>query len=235
MPTVVNYHVTRGLPWERLQMVKDRWSHRVVKPTAARAYVQTGTYTKVELTTTITAENGILLSLTDEETQDLPLGTFDYDVFATINSVQRPVAQGTITVEALNSVTPPEDNVAMEIRYKQYTDYRRNFTWRDDTNTIITLQSAYMQAVDADGDTVLDLRWYATAPSEGTIAALPASQRGYLAPYSGATLEVHISDKNNVPVGEHRFDLLVQDSAGDWDRLATGTLVVEETVASPPA
>ena len=235
MATVVNYHVTRGLPWERLQMVKDRWNHRVVKPTAARAYVKTGTYSKVEITTEITKENGIMLSLTSEETQDLPLGVFDYDVFATINDVQRPVAQGTITVEALNNITPLEDNVAMEIRYKQYTDYRRNFTWRDDTNTIITVQSAYMQAVDSDGDTVLDLRWYATAPSEGTIAALPESQRGYLAPYTGATLEIHISDKNNIPVGEHRFDLLVQDSAGDWDRLATGTIIVEETVATPPA
>lgn len=235
MLKTVNYTLTRGLPFDRLIIVKNKFNHRLLTPTAANAYIQTGTYSKVEMTTTITNENGILMSLTAEETQDLPLGTFSYDVFATIAGIQRPVSQGTIKVEALNRITPSEDNVAMEIRYKQRTDYRRNFTWKDDTGAVITLQSAYMQAVNSAGTTVLDLRWYATKPSENTIAALPAAQRGYLAPYAGSTLEIHISDKNNVPVGEHRFDLLVQDSAGDWDRLATGVLVVEETIATPPA
>lgn len=223
------------MSFDRLIIVKNKFNHRLLAPTAANAYIQTGTYSKVEMTTDITTENGILLSLSADETQDLPLGTFSYDVFATIAGISRPVSQGTIKVEALNNITPLEDTQAMEIRYKQRTDYRRNFTWKDDTGAIITLQSAYMQAVNAAGTVVLDLRWYATKPSEATIAALPAAQRGYLAPYTGSTVEIHISDKNNIAAGSYRFDLLVQDSSGDWDRLSTGTIVVEETVATPPA
>lgn len=231
----VNYNVIRGLPWERLIIVKNRRTHRVVKPTDSRSYVTTTGAGKMEITTTITAENGILLSLTGEETQDLPLGTLTYDVLATIDGVQRPVAQGTITVTALDTVTPLEDAQAMEIRFKQHTDYRRTFTWRDEEGEILTVQNAYMQAKNTSGTTVLDLRWYATKPNEATIAALPGERRGYLAPATGATLEIHVSDLNTVAAGTYPFDLFVQDSAGDWDCLASGTVVVEAAISSPPA
>lgn len=231
----VNYTVIRGLPWERLVIVKDRRTHRVVKPTDTRSFVKTVGNAKMEITTNITRENGIMLSLTAEETQDLPLGVLEYDVLATLNGVQRPVAQGTITVTALDTITPMEDAQAMEIRFKQRTDYRRTFTWKDDEGEILTVQNAYMQAKNTTGTTVLDLRWYSSVPSENTIAALPAERRGYLAPATGATLEVHVSDKNTVAAGAYNFDLFVQDSAGDWDCLASGTVVVEAAISSPPA
>lgn len=232
----VNYNLTRGLPWERLIIVKNKYNHRVLTPTDVRSYVQTGTTTKFEITTSITKENGISLSLTAEETQDLPLGSLAYDVLATINGVQRPVAGGTITVNSLDNVTPLEDAQAMEIRYKQRTDYRRSFTWKDDDGVTIAVQSAFMQAKDSSGTTVLDLRWYASTPSEATVIALsPANKRGYLAPITGGTLEMHISNTNNVAAGSYKYDLFVQDSAGDWDCIVSGTLVVEEAVSSPPA
>lgn len=235
MVRTVNYTLVRGLPWERLIIVKDKRTHRLQRPTDARAYVRTGAITVAELTTTLTSENGIALCLTAEETQDLPLGDLFYDVLATINGVQQPVSQGTISVSALNNITPLEDSDAMEIRYKQYTDYRRTFTWKDADGVVIAVQSAFMQAKTATGTTVLDLRWYSTKPSENTVIALtPASKRGYLAPATGATLELHISNTNNVASGAYSYDLFVQDSAGDWDCLSSGTLIVEPAVSAPP-
>lgn len=232
----VNYSLIRGLPWKRLLIVKNRYSRAVLKPTEARAYVKAGNISKFEITATCTKENGISLSLTSEETQDLPLGDLQYDVMATINGVQRPVANGTITVGALDTITPSEEAQAMEIRYKQYTDYRRTFTWKDDNGAVISVQSAFMQAKTTTGTTVVDLRWYATTPSENTVIALtPASKRGYLAPKAGATLEMHISNANDVAAGEYKYDLFVQDMAGDWDCIVSGAFVVEGAVSSPPA
>ena len=231
----VNYSLTRGLPWERIILVKDRNTHRVVKPTESSSFAKTGDFSKIQITTEVTTENGIKLSLTAEETQDLPLGDLKYDVLATIAGIQRPVSKGIITVSALDSITPMEDTQAMEIRYKQYTDYRRTFTWKDSAGVVISVQSAFMQAKTATGTTVVDLRWYSTTPSENTVIALtPASKRGYLAPSTGATLELHISNANNVPAGSYPFDLFVQDSVGDWDCLSSGTLVVEAAVSAPP-
>jgi hypothetical protein len=231
----VNYRLIRGLPWERLIIVKDRASHRVTKPTDASAYIKTGDITKTQITTEVTKENGIRLSLTAEETQDLPLGDLTYDVLATINGIQRPVSKGIITVSALDSITPLEDTQDMEIRYKQYTDYRRTFTWKDAAGSVLTVQSAFMQAKTTSGTTVVDLRWYSSTPSEATVIALsPASKRGYLAPATGATLEMHISNANNVAAGSYKYDLFVQDAAGDWDCIVSGTLVVEEAVSTPP-
>lgn len=230
----VNYTLTRGLPWERIIVVKDRNTHRVVKPTDSSSFVKTGDLSKVELTTEVTSENGIKLTLTAEETQDLPLGDLQYDVLATIAGIQRPVSKGIITVSALDNITPMEDTQAMEIRYKQHTDYRRTFTWKDANGDVLTIQSAFMQAKNTSGTTMIDLRWFATAPDEAAIAALPAARRGYLAPATGATLELHISDQNTVAAGSYSFDLFVQDSAGDWDCLSSGTLVVEASVSAPP-
>jgi hypothetical protein len=127
-----------------------------------------------------------------------------------------------------------EDTQAMEIRFKQRIDFRRTFTWRDSTDTIISVQNAYMQAKDSTGATVLDLRWYSTKPSEETIVALTGARRGYLAPIAGGTLEMHVSDKNTILAGAYPFDMFVQDSAGDWDCLASGTVVVEAAVSVPP-
>jgi len=230
----VNYTLSRGLPWERLIIVKDRRSHRLQRPTDARAYIKTGDITIAEITITLTTENGILLCLTAEETQDLPLGELNYDVLATVGGIQQPVSKGTITVSALDNITPLEDSQAMEIRYKQRTDYRRTFTWKDSAGVVIAVQSAFMQAKNGSGTTVVDLRWFSTVPNEATIIALPANRRGYLAPKAGGTLELHISDQNTVASGSYSYDLFVQDSAGDWDCLASGTLVVEASISAPP-
>jgi hypothetical protein len=231
----VNYNVIRGLPWERLIILKDRRTHRQLKPTEARSFIQTGSLSKKEVTVDITKEQGLMLSLTAEETQDLPLGELQYDVLATVNEVQRPVAKGTIIVTALDNITPWEDSQAMEIRFRQHVDFRRTFTWKDADGDILTIQNAYMQAKDTTGNTVLDLRWYSSVPSEATIIALSGERRGYLAPASGATLEMHVSDKNTIAAGSYNFDLFVQDSVGDWDCLASGTVVVEAAISAPPA
>jgi hypothetical protein len=233
--TTVNYAVTKGQPWNRLIIIKNKYNHRLLYPENPRAFIKTGTNSKFEITTSVTTENGIMLSLTGEETQDLPVGDLAYDVVATIKDVERPLTSGTLTVYANDLITPLEDTDAMEIRYKQYTDYRRTFTWKDADGDVLTIQSAFMQAKTSTGTTVVDLRWYPTTPSEATVIALtPASKRGYLAPATGATLELHISNTNNVPAGSYPFDLFVQDSAGDWDCLASGTLVVEASVSAPP-
>lgn len=232
----INYTLTRGLPWERLLIIKDRRTHRLYYPTDARAYIKTGDITVAEVTISLTSEKGILLSLTGEETQDLPLGDLSYDVLATVNGIQTMVAKGTITVSALDNITPLEDALAMEIRFKKYTDFRQSYTWKDSTGAIISVTDAFMQAKDTAGTTVLDLRWYATAPNEATIIALsPANKRGYIAPKSGYTLEIHISDTNSIPAGSYKFDLFVKDSAGDWSSISQGQVVVEPSTSVPPA
>jgi hypothetical protein len=231
----VNYSIVRGLPWERLIIVKDRRTRKQIKPTEARSFIQTTSLAKKELTVEITSANGIMLYLSAEETQDLPLGELEYDVLATIDDIQRPVARGTIVVSALDNITPMEDSQAMEIRFKQRVDFRRTFTWKDADGDVLTVQNAYMQAKNTAGTTVLDLRWYSSTPSEATVIALPVERRGYLAPIAGSTLEMHISDKNTIAAGSYNFDLFVQDSAGDWDCLASGTVVVEASISAPPA
>lgn len=123
----------------------------------------------------------------------------------------------------------------MELRFKQYEDFYRTFTWRDENSDIITVQDAYMQAKDSEGTVVLDIRWFATAPDDTTIGGLTANQRGYIAPNVDGSITLHISDMNDVPAGAHRFDFFVQDvEKGDWTCLAAGAIVVEETISVKP-
>lgn len=238
----VNYDIVRGLPWERLLIIKDRRSHRVVTPAKARAYIRTSTTSVLEVTTEVTGENGVSLSLTAAQTKDLPTGELAYDVYATCKlygaDIEKQVSKGLINVSNEDRVTPEEDSKALELRYYQKTDFRRTFTWKDSDGDVQTVSDAYMQAKNAAGAVVVDLRWYATIPAEATIIALPhPNQRGYLAPSatSGATLDMHISDANDVAAGTYTFDLFVKDSAGDWDVLAAGSLVVEASVSAPPS
>jgi len=245
MTNTVNYSISKGLPWERLIIVRDQRTHRVIFPTSARGSIKTSVTGRKEFNITLTAEGGILLGLTEEDTTDLPTGELEFDVLATYprkapyagasEEVTRPVARGTINVTGLENITPLEDTQAMEIRFKQHVDFRRNFTWRDSAGVILTVQDAFMQAKDSSGTTVLDLRWYSSTPSEATVIGLAGNRRGYIAPITGATLELHISDKNTVPAGRHSFDMFVKDSAGDWDCLASGVVVVEEAISVPPS
>ena len=240
MTTNVKYTLTRGLPWTRRICVKSKLTHYRVNIANPTAFIAVTTTNKKQINAEVTPEGIIKLSLDVAETNDLPLGSLNYDVWADVTigvneTVYQPVAKGTITVSSYDNVTPVEDTDAMEIRYKQRTDYRRIFTVEDDEGDVLVVQDAYLQAINSAGSTVLDLRWYATVPSEGTIQALTANRRGYLAPSTGATLEMHISNYNTIAAGSYDFDLFVQDSAGDWECLAQGTIVVESAISSPPA
>ncbi len=238
----VNYDITKGLPWERLLIIKDRRSHRVVTPSTARAYIQTSTTSVMEVTAAVTGENGVSLSLTADQTKDLPTGELAYDVFATCKlygaDVEKQVSKGLVNVSSVDRITPEEDIKALELRYTQKTDFYRTFTWKNSDDVVQVVQSAYMQAKTSAGVTALDLRWYATKPAEATVVALsPANTRGYITPGvagSGTTLDLHISDKNDIAAGSYSYDLFIQDTEGDWDVLAAGTLVVEAATSSNP-
>ena len=175
-----------------------------------------------------------MLSLTAAETAELPIGDLEYDVLAQYDGTYYKVSSGVIAVEANDTVTDGNEAQSMELRMSQHEDFRKTFTWKDKNGVLQAVTNAYLQAVDADGETTLDLRWYSSTPSESTIVALAGERRGYLAPKSGATLEMHISDKNTIPAGNHTFDLFVQDSAGDWERISSGTIVVDASVATNP-
>lgn len=235
MPKTINYTVVKGLPWNRQLTVKSRRTHWRVTASTVNAYIQVSALHKKEITTEVLGNKNVRISLSADETIDLPEGNLAYDVWATVDEIYQPIAIGIITVSSYNSITPSEDDDAMELRYTQRTDFRRVFTWRDEDDAVLAIQSAFMQAKNSAGTTVLDLRWYNPKPSEGTVIALePAKNRGYLAPSTGATLELHISNKNDIASGSYSYDIFVQDSAGDWDQLAKGTFVVEAATSTEP-
>ena len=246
MITQVKYTATQGLPWERLVIVKDKRTHRIVKPLDAWATIQVSATVKKSIPLYITSEGGIMLYLTEEDTVDLPVGDLPYDVVAVINrrsalagggwtSVTVPVAAGILSVSAGDFVSSLQENDFMELRFKKGADYRISVSWRDSVGNLLAVNSAYMQAKNSTGATVVDLRWFSATPTESVIVAQPATQRGYLAPYSGESLELHISDKNSVPAGTYTFDLFAQGtSSTDWVFLAGGNLVVEATVSANP-
>lgn len=244
MISQVSYHATKGLPWERLIIIKDNVTRRIIKPLDAWGVVKTSDIGRIELTTHITSEGGIVLFLSEEETKDLPVGDLTFDVVATVpnrslvpggpTTVTRPVAKGTIKVSDVGTVTSLEEIDYMELRFGQGEDYYRSFKWHDDNGNLATVTNAYMQAVDSEGTTVIDLRWFSSVPNEATIEALPSVRRGYLSQDSEASLVMHISNTNPITSGEYKFDIFVQDTAGDWTRLTKGTLVVEESVSVKP-
>lgn len=236
-------------------MVRDQRTHRIVRPYDAWGLIKTSETGRMSLTTQITSEGGILLSLSEEETKDLPAGELEYDVIADLpkrganflggafstygvassgEKVTRPVVKGTITVAELGTVTPLEEIDYMELRFGKGEDFYRSFTWRNDAGTVIAVQNAYMQAVNSSGTTVLDLRWYGSAPSEATIEGLTGNRRGYIVPVANETILMHISNTNTIAAGEYSFDIFVQDGAGDWSRLTKGSLVVEPSVSVKP-
>lgn len=240
MPTHVKFRIVRGLPWKRFVCVKSNLTRYRVNVDTPSAFIATTTTSKKQISAEITPEGIIQLSLDKDETIDLPEGNLLWDLWANVtiglnDKVFQPVANGIIEVVTYSNVTPLEEVDEMEIRYKQRTDYRRIFTWKDDDGDLLTVQDAYLQAKNSAGSTVLDLRWYNSAPNEATISGLTGNRRGYLAPSTGATLEMHISDLNTISSGTYDFDLFVRDSAGDWDCLVQGTLVVEASISTPPA
>lgn len=190
--------------------------------------------TKKSIPCEITKEGGIYLRVDPDETLDYPEGTYNFDIAAPIRDYWQIVAKGTIEVQPLGNITPLQDGQQMEVRFKKGEDYRNSFSWADDNGDVITVTDAYMQAKNDAGATVLDLRWYATAPNEATISGLTGNQRGYLAPYEGETLELHISDLNSITAGTYPFDLFVKRDDGDWKFLSGGWVVVEASVSTRP-
>jgi hypothetical protein len=233
--TFISYTMTRGLPWKRLVIPRITRTHRIKRAEKAKCFAQVGN-TKIEIPVTISREGGVMLNLEPDQTLDFVAGTCQFDILAFFGDYWLPLAKGTIKVSDLGFITPLEDAQQMEIRFKKGEDYRNSFTWTDDDGSLISITDAYMQAKDANGTTVIDLRWFTAKPSEAAIGALPGNQRGYLAPYAGETLELHISEQNTAPAGTYPFDLFVKVTGvdGDWKFLAGGTVVIEASVAVKP-
>jgi hypothetical protein len=255
MLSYTEYTATQGIPFERLIIVRDRRTHRVVRPLDCWGRIKTGDISVVPLTTQITSEGGILISLTAEQTRDLPVGTLEFDIMATSykrqslvygslttyssgpagETITRPVAKGVIKVSALDTVTSLEEDSQVEIRFKKGTDFRSVYSWTDSDGSVVSINNAILQAKDSSGSVVLTINWFASTPSEATIIALPATQRGYIAPFSGATMELHISDSNTIAAGTYVYDILVREQDGDWKPLSAGNLVVEDAVSTRPS
>ena len=108
MPQVLNYTAVKdgNVPWKRLVILKDRFTRRLLKPTEARAYVQTGEFTKMPISATITSENGIMLEISSVQLNDIPVGDRKFDVWATIGGYERVVAEGVQKVRNGMTVNP---------------------------------------------------------------------------------------------------------------------------------
>jgi len=245
MTSRLKYNLTRGYFWERLIIVKDRQSRRVVKPLDAWGSIRVGDVGRKDFNVTITNEGGIVIHLTQDDTIDLPLGELSFDViakmprqslFAGNTVVTEKVATGTINVSALAPISPVEEKEFMELRMNQREDFYRTFTWRDDDGDLIVIQDAYMQAVNTTtGTPVIDLRWYSPAPNDGVLATFDGPQRGYITPNVDGSITVHVSHLNTVQYGTYYFDLFVQDSSGNWSILTKGAFVVEQSVSVMPS
>jgi hypothetical protein len=254
MASYVTYTATQGIDWDRLVVVKDRRTRRVIRPVECWARIKTGDLTVAPIRTLVTSEGAILLSLTAEETKALPVGELEFDVIARHNkrqslaygsfttypgrfqgeTITRPVVRGVLKVEALDTVTSLEQETQVEIRFKTGEDYRITYSWRDPAGNVVNVKDAYMQAKNGDGSVAIDIRWYPVTPLEETIVALPGNQRGYLAPLEGVTMELHISDTNTIPAGVYRYDIFVQELSDDWTPFTGGTLIVEQSVSEKP-
>jgi hypothetical protein len=201
----------------------------------------------VPLNVNITSEGGLMLYLTDQETAALPLGDLAFDVVAVISrrsaaanggfaTTTTPVVAGTISVSDLDLVSDPTLGAIMNlpIKFAKGEDYYTSFVWQDGDGDTLTVTDAYLQAKDATGATVIDIRWFATPPNEVAIAALPGSQRGYLTWVNGDSLELHISDLNSVTAGSYEYDLFVQGAVNQWTRLVRGYVTIDPSVSVRP-
>lgn len=233
---VLNYHLHKGEYFERLVVIKDRRTHRTLRVKSATAAIDVG-YT-VPIDVSVTNEGAVLLTIDEEASQALPDGTHDFDIMATIAQRTldgtyvdrtRIVAKGTIEVSDYVEIS--DGGTVVNIIFTQGEDVFRNIVWKDDTGAEIAVQDAYMQARNSTNTLVLDLGWFASPPNDVAIAALPAVQRGYLAPASDAPLQIHISNLNPIPAGTFAYDLFVQDTAGNWTKLMKGSLVVGDAVS----
>lgn len=237
MVTHLDYTLIQGEPFERLVIVKDRRTHRIRKHTEAYASMQLADRTGpvYPIPTSRSFEGGILLEIDSSDTYNIAPGIYKFDVVANPYGYIETVGSGTIAVAALERITPLGGDAPMYIEYAAQTDYRKAVTWTSSTGVAIQVINARLQAVNATNVVVLDLGFYATPPTEATIAALPANKRGYISPLPGASFEIHISNQAVIAPGTYQYDILAQEvGTEDWGRVSTGTLVVTGTITQAP-
>jgi len=234
--THLSYDLTIGEDWERLVVIKDTRTHRIRKVSSAAAILKSPTGLNYPLTTDTNFEGGITLCLSAAQTYDLAPGTYTFDVVSNPWGSTQTVAQGTVEVQALDRITPLEGGYDMIIQFYQGTDFRQNYTWTDSAGGVLEVADARLQAVNDLDVVVLDLDFYAVAPDEATIALMDPEKRGYLAPKTDVSLELHVSEKAVIAPGTYAFDLKVQEAAsGDWDVLSTGTIKVVKAITDQTA
>jgi hypothetical protein len=116
--TKIDYTVDRGELWERLVVLKDRRTHRKRVPTEVSASVKVGDTVYV-LPTEITSEGAVLLTMSAENTEWLPAGTYDWDMVATVSRSalltstplsEMMVVYGTLTVQTFDNLTPMDSD-----------------------------------------------------------------------------------------------------------------------------
>lgn len=116
--TKIDYTVDRGELWERLVVLKDRRTHRKRVPTEVAASVKVGDTVYV-LPTEITSEGAVLLTMSAENTEWLPVGTYDWDMVATVSRsallTSTPLSEmlvvyGSLIVQTFDNLTPMDSD-----------------------------------------------------------------------------------------------------------------------------
>jgi len=232
----IDYTLDAGQEWQRMIMIKDYRTRRLRMPTQSSASMQAPDGAIVPIATSITHEGGILMCLPITDTADLTAGEYAFDVVANPRGNSETVAQGTITISTIERITPLTGSFDMLISYRQGTDLRQNYTWTDADGATLLTQDARLMAVDDQDVVVLDLAWFATPPDEAAIALLDPEKRGYLAPKTDYSLELHISELAVIAPGDYSFDLKVQEATnGDWETLSNGTIRVIKSITDQQA
>ena len=94
MPNVVNYNLVRGFAWDRQLCVKSRRTHwRIQKLSTVIAFVKISASRKKQITAEFLGNNNLKLSLTADDTHDLPVGVLAYDVWAIVDGNNQPVVK----------------------------------------------------------------------------------------------------------------------------------------------
>jgi len=236
--TQLSYDLTIGEDWERLVVIKDTRTHRIRKVSTASATLKGPGGLVFPLTTAISFEGGITISLTALQTYNLAPGTYTFDVVSNPWGSSQTVAQGTVEVTAIDRITPLEGSPVMTLIVDQYTDFRRSFAWQSADATVMEILDARMVAKDNLGAVVLDIGFFEVAPNELSIGLLDPEKRGYITPIDpadGASFELHISDQIVLAPGQYTYDIMAMDAGGDWGKVVEGSLIMEATNTNPSA
>jgi hypothetical protein len=109
-----NYSIQKGEIWERLITIKDKRTHRKRIPTEAAATILIGSV-KYVIPVEITSGGSITLIMTANNTEWLPVGSYQWDLvakvsrssFYTLTDTSETLAvKGTLTVTDEGNITP---------------------------------------------------------------------------------------------------------------------------------